>query len=144
MFVMAPGWAQAGSGFYISSDIGLNSPRGSEFTGAATTRQRIAMSLPIQHNEVEGFWADRVWNLSTFRTTPALIAVEDWHTDFDSATGILAGAAVGYSFAGQNPNGPLGGLRVELEYFYRESNYDQKADLTGAGESGDKTRAGIC
>ena len=26
------------------------------------------------------------------------------------ATGILAGAAVGYSFAGQNPNGPLGGV----------------------------------
>ncbi len=27
---------------------------------------------------------------------------------------------------------------MELEYFYRQSNYDQKADLTGEGESGDK------
>ena len=55
--------------------------------------------------------------------------VEDWFTDFDGGQGILAGAAVGYSFAGQNSNVPLGGLRVELEYFYRESKHDQSANL---------------
>ena len=63
----------------------------------------------------------------------------DWYNNFDGATGILAGAAVGYSFAGQNPNSPLGGLRVELEYFYRQSKYDETADVNSAeDESGDK------
>ena len=65
-----------------------------------------------------------------------------WENEFDGATGILAGAAAGYSFAGQNPNGPLGGLRVELEYFYRQSNYNQTADipLGGVGTQGQKLR----
>ena len=37
--------------------------------------------------------------------------------------------------------GPLGGLRVELEYFYRQSNYDQTADIPfGVGTQGDKLR----
>ena len=38
---------------------------------------------------------------------------------------------MGYSFAGQNPNGPLGGVRVELEYFYRQSKYDQTSGANG-------------
>ena len=64
-----------------------------------------------------------------------------WENEFDGATGILAGAAVGYSFAGQNRNSPLGGLRVELEYFYRQSNYDQTADIPlGVGTQGQKLR----
>ena len=64
-----------------------------------------------------------------------------WENEFEGATGILAGAAAGYSFAGQNPNSPLGGLRVELEYFYRQSNYDQTADIPfGVGTQGDKLR----
>ena len=50
---------------------------------------------------------------------------QDWWTDFDGGQGILAGAAVGYSFANQNPNSPLAGFRVEMEYFYRESKHDQ-------------------
>ena len=36
---------------------------------------------------------------------------------------------MGYSFADQNPNSPLGGFRVELEYFYRESKYDQTSKV---------------
>ena len=44
---------------------------------------------------------------------------------------------MGYSFGAQNPNGPLGGLRVELEYFYRESKYDQTGNFgcTGGSDS---------
>ena len=52
----------------------------------------------------------------------------DW-SDFDGGQGILAGAAVGYSFGAQNPNSPLSGLRMELEYFYRQSKHDQNAAL---------------
>jgi opacity protein-like surface antigen len=62
-----------------------------------------------------------------------------WENEFEGATGILAGAAAGYSFAGQAPNQPWGGLRVELEYLYRQSNYDQTADIFGgAGTQQDK------
>ena len=35
----------------------------------------------------------------------------------------------------------MGGLRVELEYFYRQSNYDQTADIPlGVGTQGQKLR----
>ena len=32
-FVMAPGWAQADSGFYVSGDLGLNFSKSVGFTG---------------------------------------------------------------------------------------------------------------
>ena len=134
-FVMAPGWAQAGSGFYISSDIGLNVASGIDTTGRSNDRASVCDEyINPTYDQVEGTPGYEDYNC----TGPNRGATGDWHSNFDSATGILAGAAVGYSFAAQNPNGPLGGLRVELEYFYRQSNYDQAADLTGEGESGDK------
>ncbi len=40
-FVMAPGWAQAGSGFYISSDIGLNIASGIDTTGYSNDRSSV-------------------------------------------------------------------------------------------------------
>ena len=41
-FVMAPGWAQAGSGFYISSDIGLNCRLGDRYYRTQQrSRQRV-------------------------------------------------------------------------------------------------------
>ena len=30
-FVMAPGWAQAGSGFYLSGDLGFNAASGMKY-----------------------------------------------------------------------------------------------------------------
>ena len=39
--------------------------------------------------------------------------------------GILAGAAIGYSLAVKIPNSPFSGLRMEAEYFYRQSRHDQ-------------------
>ena len=118
-FVMAPGWAQAGSGFYSAVTLASMSPLGSDTTGAATTVPACAMSTLI-HAMLRSmaFWGmTNVWARILVKVTIGI--------RFDRATGILAGAAVGYSFAGQNPNSSLGGLRVELEYFYRQSNYDQ-------------------
>ncbi len=63
----------------------------------------------------------------------------DWFNDFDGAAGLLAGAAVGYSFQEKYPDHVLGRLRLEFEHFYRNSGYDQAADVNSAsGESGDK------
>ena len=120
-FVMAPGWAQAGSGFYISSDIGANLASGVGFEGDS--------------NDVASH-CDALTNPGLIGCRPNDFAytgnsIPDWAVDFDRGRGILAGAAVGYSFAGQNPNGPLGGFRVELEYFYRASKYDQSSRVQG-------------
>ena len=121
-FVMAPGWAQAGSGFYVSSDLGANFASSVEFSGDS--------------NDVASH-CDGLTNPGLVGCNPDDFAYtgdffQDWWTDFDRGRGILAGAAVGYSFADQNPNSPLGGFRVELEYFYRESEYDQTSKITRA------------
>ena len=120
-FVMAPGWAQAGSGFYISSDIGANFASGVEFDGDSNDVDSLCDNLlfpgtPDCNPDYE--------YTGTFKPS--------WATAFDGGQGILAGAAAGYSFGAQNPNGPLGGLRIELEYFYRESKYDENRDLSKA------------
>ena len=139
-FVMAPGWAQAGSGFYISSDIGLNAASGIDTTGRSNDRASVCDEYinPMYAQVERSGEVDSQGNAySTYNCTGENRgATGDWKSEFDGATGILAGAAVGYSFAGQNSS--LGGLRVELEYFYRQSKYDQSKVPGGEGESGDK------
>ena len=129
-WVVAPGWAQAGSGFYVSGEIGANFASGLDTTGTSNDRAS---------------WCDEYIN-PRYReyercTGPDRSVGGKWENEFDGATGILAGAAVGYSFAGQNRNSPWGGLRVELEYLYRQSNYGQTADIPlGVGTQGQKLR----
>ena len=136
-WVVAPGLVQAGSGFYVSGDIGANFASGMEFEGdsndvashcdALINPRLTGCRQPGHPDKPEG----------DFRYTNTFIP--DWAVDFDRGQGILAGAAVGYSFANQNPNGPLGGFRVELEYFYRQSKYDQKSKPRGlSGATQDK------
>ena len=121
-FVMAPGWAQAGSGFYVSSDLGANFASSVEFSGDSND---VASHCDGLTNPGLGGC-----NPNDFAYTGKF--AQDWWADFDRGRGILAGAAVGYSFADQNPNSPLGGFRIELEYFYRESEYDQTSKITRA------------
>ena len=129
-WMVAPGWAEAGSGFYVSGEVGANIASGLDTTGTSNDRAS---------------WCDEYINPRYEEyercTGPDRSVGGRWENEFDGATGILAGVAVGYSFAGQNPNSPLGGLRVELEYFYRQSNYDQTADIPlGVGTQGQKLR----
>ncbi len=137
-FVLVPSWVQAHSeGFYISSDIGLNVASGIETTGYSNDRASVCDEyINPRYREAH---SSKVNCTGINRG-----AGDDWRNKFDSATGILAGAALGYSFAKQNPNSPLGGLRVELEYFYRQSNYDESSDVPSAeGASGDKLQQEI-
>ena len=129
-WVVVPGLAQAGSGFYVSGDLGINIASGLDTTGTSNDRASWCDEyINPRYNEYERC------------TGPDRSVGGRWENEFDGATGILAGAAAGYSFAGQNPNSPLGGLRVELEYFYRQSNYDQTADIPlGVGTQGQKLR----
>ncbi len=136
-FVLAPGLAQAHEGVYISSDIGLNIASGLETTGYSNDRASVCDEY------INPMYAG-AHSSDVNCTGPDRGSTGDWHNKFDSATGILAGAAVGYSFAKQHPNSPLGGLRVELEYFYRQSKYDESSKISlGEGESGDKLRQEI-
>ena len=130
MWMMTPGWAQAGSGFYVSGEVGANFAMGLDTTGTSNDRASVCDEyINPRYQEMERC------------TGPDRSVGGRWENEFEGATGILAGAAAGYSFAGQNPNSPLGGLRVELEYFYRQSNYDQTADIPfGVGTQGDKLR----
>ena len=128
-YAVVPGLVLAGSGFYVSSEIGANFASGIDTTGFSNDRATVC---------------DEFIN-PDFRKVPPTVANctgpgrgvgDDWKNDFDGATGILTGAAVGYSFSETYSDRPWGGLRVELEYFYRESKYDEASDIHGAlGES---------
>ena len=129
-WVVAPGWAQAGSGFYVSGEIGANVASGLDTTGTSNDRASVCDE-----------YINPRYKEDKKCTGPDRSVGGRWENEFDGATGILAGAAAGYSFAGQNQNSFLGGLRVELEYFYRQSNYDQTANIPlGVGTQGQKLR----
>ncbi len=133
--VVVPGQARAGSGFYLSSEIGANFASGLETTGTSNDRASVCDEfINPQYHEVE--------------TTPGLEkkynctgenrgAGDFWKNKFDGGTGILAGAAVGWSFSEQYPDHPLGGFRVELEYLYRGSKYDQTPRIVTDQAGGD-------
>lgn len=128
--MVAPSWVEASSGFYVSGEVGANFASGLDTTGTSNDRAS---------------WCDEYINpqYQAYErcTGPDRSVGGRWENEFDRATGILAGAAAGYSFAGQNPSSPLGGLRVELEYFYRQSKYNQVADIPlGVGTQGQKLR----
>ena len=40
-WVVAPGWAQAGSGFYLSGDLGINIASGLDTTGTSNDRPSV-------------------------------------------------------------------------------------------------------
>ncbi len=137
-WVVAPSWAQAGSGFYVSGEVGANFATGLDTTGTSNDRASVC----DEYINLDFATVTQTPGYENFKCTGSdRGAGGRWENEFEGATGILAGAAAGYSFAGQNPNSPLGGLRVELEYFYRQSNYDQTADIPfGVGTQGDKLR----
>lgn len=137
-WVVAPGSAQAGSGFYVSGDLGINIASGLDTTGTSNDRASVC----DEYINLDFDTVTQTPGYENFKCTgPDRGAGGRWENEFDGATGILAGGAVGYSFADQNPNSPLGGLRVELEYFYRQSSHDQTADISfGVGPQGDKLR----
>ena len=145
MLVVAPRWSQAGSGLYLSGEVGVNSASGLETTGTSNDRASVCDEyINPRYGEVET--SDGLDSggkpYSTYNCTGSNRGSGSrWQNKFDGATGILAGAAVGYSFVGHYQNSPWGGFRVEVEYSYRQSNYDQTSDIrTESGESRDKLR----
>ena len=133
---LIPHPAQAGSGRYLSSELGANFAPNLDTLGTSNDRasacDEFINPLFATVTQTPGY---ENYNC----TGPNRGATGDWENTFDSAEGILAGVAVGYGLRETYPDHFLGWFRFEVEYFYRDTEYDQTADIPGAaGESGDK------
>ena len=116
LFVMsiAPGIAWADPGFYLGLELGSNFASGLDFDGSDNDRASICDEyINPQYASVPGCTGPRTG--------------DSWQNSFGSANGILAGAALGYRFDDR--------FRVELEYFFRDSKFDETSDIRSA--SGD-------
>ena len=121
-FVMAPGWAQADSGFYVSGDLGANFSKSVGFTGDSND---IGSNCDTLTNP--GGCDPN--NPNNFPYSGNFIP--DWAVDFDGGQGILLGTAIGYSIGDNNPQHIFSGLRMEVEYFYRQSRHNQSSQVRG-------------
>ena len=120
-FVMAPGWAQADSGFYVSGDLGANFSKSVGFTGDSND---VASHCDALTNPgLMGCNADDFRYTNTF--------IPDWAVDFDGGQGILLGTAIGYSIGDNHPQHIFSGVRMEMEYFYRQSRHNQSSQVRG-------------
>ena len=127
----ATGLAQADTGFYIGSEIGGNFAKGVDFEGASNDTA----------SHCDGYLNPGLSGCDD-QSIPADL-IPDWGSDFDGAQGILFGATVGYSLSDQYPSSFLRGFRLEVEYFYRESKYDQTIKVDRAsGTTLDKINRG--
>ncbi|MCY3965055.1 MAG: outer membrane beta-barrel protein [Acidobacteria bacterium] len=105
--------AEERKGFYLSSGMGIHAAPGVFLVGHSDDRaSRCDEFINPRYAEVEGC------------TTPDRGSGAGWRTSFDSARGLFAGAALGYDFGGR--------LRLEAEYFHRDSKYDQSAPVASA------------
>ena len=111
--VPSPAAAQSAAGFYLSQEVGLNLAPGVDLLGNSNDRaSRCDEFINPRYAEVPGC------------TDPNRGSGAGWRTAYDGASGLLAGVAAGYRFGGR--------LRVEAEWFHRESEYDQTAPVTSA------------
>ena len=116
-------------GFYVSGELGINFGESLDTTGSSNDRASVCDGYinPIyatvtQTPGYEGYNC----------TGPNRGATGDWSNSISSDEGILLGTAIGYRMQDSR-------FRVELEYFYRDTGYDEDSDVYSAsGESGDK------
>lgn len=121
MFVMAPSWVQADSGFYVSGDLGANFSKSVGFTGDSND---VASHCDALTNPgLQGCRANDFRYTNTF--------IPDWAVDFDGGQGILLGTAIGYSIGDNHPQHIFSGVRMEMEYFYRQSRHNQSSQVRG-------------
>lgn len=113
-------WAQPASGYYLSQEIGLNVAPPMELFGNTNDRpSRCDEFINPRFAEVAGC------------TDPDRGLGAGWKTDYGRAAGMLAGVSAGYRFGGR--------VRVEAEWFHRESEYDQTSLVASAtGDTFDK------
>ena len=116
-------------GFYVSGDLGMNFGRSLDTAGHDTDRASVCDEyINPRYREVEGILGGGAPNC----TGPDRGAASVWDNDFGADDGVLFGTALGY-YVGDSR------FRVELEYFYRDTGYDQVSTLlSGGGDIQDK------
>ena len=125
--LFVPGPALAGSGLYLSSELGANFAPSLDTTGADNDRPSTCDAFINPQ-------------YASIAECVAPSQGDAWRNAFDSAEGILAGAAVGYRLRARYPDHLLGRFRLEVEYFYRDSAYDQTAPTKNAQGEGIATK----
>ena len=111
---VGPAWAQAGSGFYVSSELGATLASGLDFSGSSNDRESAC-------DEFLNPW----YLLGGNRCTKVNRGEgDDWKNIFDRAKGVTAGVALGYRLGDR--------FRLESEYFFYNAEYDQTSPVTGA------------
>ena len=102
--------AQAESGFYISGELGMNFGESLDSEGVDNDRGSVC---------------DEYLNpgyMMIARCNEPRTGGDAWKNSFDSDDGILFGAAIGYRFENSR-------FRVELEYFYRDTGYEETSTI---------------
>lgn len=136
LWASVSGAAQAASGFYLSSEIGVHFAEGPKLNIVPNDRASICDEFinPLYSTVTS---VARYANANC--TGPNRGAGSGWVNDFGSDVGILAGAALGYRFR-LRPN-----VRIEVEYFYREARFDETRDvpMSAGNVSADKLRSEI-
>ncbi len=112
--VVGPAWAQEGSGFYLSSEQGASFASGLDFSGTSDDRESACDEFLNPWYLLGG---DRCTKVNRGEG-------DDWKNVFDGARGIVSGVALGYRLEGR--------FRLESEYFFYNSEYDQTTPVTGA------------
>ena len=109
--------AQSGSRFYVSQELGANFTPTLDIEGDAPNAPG---SICDEH--VNPF-TDLMPAFCSDPNAPGT----GWTNAFDGAGGIVAGGAVGYRLT------ESGRLRLELEYFYRETAHNETSTVEGSG-----------
>lgn len=101
------------SGFYLRGDLGANLATGVVLLGKSNDRaSRCDEFINPRYAEIPGC------------TDPDRGSAAGWETAFDPAYGTFAGLAVGHRVSDW--------FRMEVETFYRESEYDQTSPVASA------------
>jgi len=127
VFCMA-GSVQAG-GFYLSSELGMNFGGSVDVAGKSNDRASVCDGyINPMYASVTQTPAYESYNC----TGPNRGAIGGWRNRIRSDEGVLFGTAIGYHIRDSR-------FRVELEYFYRDTGYDETSDVHRAsGVQGDK------
>ena len=133
MWILAPHPAQAESGFYLSSELGANFASDLDMTGTSNDRASVCDEFI---NPMFATVTQTAGYEDSNCTSPDRGQGDGWKNGFDSAEGILAGAALGYKLSDRFPDRVWGRFRLELEYFYRDTGYDQTSAIPGVGGAG--------
>ncbi|MXY15366.1 MAG: porin family protein [Proteobacteria bacterium] len=110
------------AGLYISGDFGMN------FGASMTLDGRDNDRASICDEYINPLYASVTDDGSGYTCTDPQGRGDAWKSRFSSAEGPLFALAVGFDM-------PDSMLRTELEYFYRDTGYDETSSLTRPGGS---------